>query len=86
VAGDLLQWEWPAGCTEAMAVWRTDAAPEGSGDPAALGSRKLTNTRYTIDGGLALPPERPLFLSVFACTRMGGTLAVATNGASLSVS
>ena len=83
-ADGLLQWDWPPGCTEVMVVWRADAPPEGAGDPAA-GSRKVTNTRYTIDGGFALPPERPLHVAVFACTRMGGTLAVATNGASLTV-
>jgi hypothetical protein len=85
VAGGLLQWEWPPGCTEVMVVWRTDVSPEGAGDPAASGSRKVTNTRYTIDGGLALPPERPMFVAVYACTRMGGILAVATNGAALIV-
>ena len=53
-------------------------------DPAA-GSRKVTNTRYTLDGGFALPAERPLHVAVFACTRIGGSLAVATNGVRLTV-
>jgi hypothetical protein len=79
-AGDgLLRWDWPAGCTEVMVVWRTDAPPESAADPAA-GSRKVTNTRYTLDGGFALPPERPLHVAVFTCTRMNGALAAAVGG------
>ena len=84
VAGDRLQWDWPAGRTEVMVVWRADAPPEAASDPAA-GSRKVTNTRYTLDGGFALPAERPLHVAVFACTRIGGSLAVATNGVRLTV-
>ena len=80
----MLQWDWPAGCTEVMVVWRTDAPPEAVGDPAA-GSRKVTNTRYKLDGGFALPPERPLHVAVLTCTRMSGTLAVATGGARLTI-
>lgn len=80
----LLRWDWPAGCTEVMVAWRTDAPPEAAGDPAA-GSRKVTNTRYNIDGGFAPPPERPLHVAVYACTRFGGALAVATNGVRLSL-
>jgi hypothetical protein len=80
----LLQWDWPAGCTEVMVVWRADAPPEGAGDPAAE-SRKVTNTRYTLDGGFRLPAERPVHVVAFACTRMGGILAVATNGVPLTV-
>jgi hypothetical protein len=79
-----LQWEWPPGCTEVMVVWRSDGSPEGAGDPAAE-SRKVTNTRYTLDGGVALPADRPVHVMVFACTRMGGTLAVATNGVPLNL-
>jgi hypothetical protein len=67
-----------------MVVWRADAPPEAESDPAA-GSRKVTNTRYTLDDGFALPAERPLHVAVFACTRIGGTLAVATNGVRLTV-
>ena len=65
-------------------AWRADAPPEAAGDPAA-DSRKVTNTRYKLDGGFALPAERPLHVAVFTCTRMGGTLAVATAGARLSL-
>ncbi|GIJ56334.1 hypothetical protein [Virgisporangium aurantiacum] len=86
VTDALVQWDWPAGCTEVMLVWRADAPPESAGDPAAAGTRKVTNTRYTLDGGFALPADRPLHVAAFSCTRMGGTLAVATNAAVLSVS
>ena len=72
-AGDLLRWDWPAGCTEAMAVWRPDAAPVGALDPVAE-RRKVTNTRYEIDGGVALPDDRPLHVAVFTCTRVASDL------------
>jgi hypothetical protein len=80
----LLRWDWPAGCTEVMVVWRTDAPPEAVGDPAA-GSRKVTNTRYRLDGGFALPSERPLHVAAFTCTRMSGALAVASGGVRLTL-
>jgi hypothetical protein len=83
-ADGVLRWDWPTGCTEVTVAWRTDAPPDAASDPAA-GSRKVTNTRYTIDGGFALPPDRPLHVAVFACTRIGGALAVATNGERLTV-
>ena len=74
--GGLLQWTWPAGCTEVVLSWRPDAPPEHANDPAAV-SRKLTNTRYQIDGGVVLPTQRPLHVAVFTCTRMDGTLVTA---------
>jgi hypothetical protein len=54
------------------------------GDPAA-GSRKVTNTRYKLDGGFVLPPERPLHVAAFTCTRMNAALAVATDGVRLAL-
>ena len=71
-----LQWTWPAGCTEVVISWRSDAPPEHASDPAAV-SRKLTNTRYQIDGGVVLPVQRPLYVAVFTCTRRAGTLVMA---------
>jgi hypothetical protein len=76
-AEDRLRWDWPAGCTEVVVTWRTDAPPERADDPAAT-SRKLTNTRYQIDGGFVLPVENPLHVAVFACTRLAGALVTAT--------
>jgi hypothetical protein len=72
-----LLWEWPAGCTEVVVTWRPDAAPERADDPAAT-SRKVTNTRYQIDGGVLLP-ESALHVAVFAATRVNGTLVLATD-------
>jgi hypothetical protein len=71
-AGRLL-WDWPAGLTEVLVVWRADRPPTRPDDPGAS-RRKVTNTRYEIDGGAAPPPERPLHVAVFACTRDGSTL------------
>jgi hypothetical protein len=68
-----LLWDWPAGYTEVMVSWRADAPPERAGDPAAV-TRKVTNTRYQIDGGVGLSAESPLHVAVFTCTRQDGTL------------
>ncbi len=73
---DRLQWDWPAGCTEVVVVWRADAPPGSADDPAAV-RRKLTNTRYQIAEGFDLPSEGPLFVAVFSCTRLGGALVTA---------
>jgi hypothetical protein len=75
VAGKL-RWTWPEGCTEMMVAWRADAPPLAADDPTAT-VRKVTNTRYDIDGGLALPASRPLHVAVFGCVREGGRLVVA---------
>jgi len=76
VAGRL-RWTWPDGCTEVIVTWRPDAPPIAANDPAAQ-SRKVTNTRYELDGGLALPPARPLYVAVFGCLRdQAGHLVVA---------
>ncbi len=78
LAGNLLRWTWPPGCTEMMVVWRTDAPARSADDPAA-GSRKVTNTRYELDSGMTVPDDRPLHLAVFGCARGdGGRLLVAS--------
>jgi hypothetical protein len=79
VAGRL-QWIWPEGCTEMMVVWRADGPPVAADDPAAT-VRKVTNTRYEIDGGVAVPASRPLHVAVFGCVRVGGRLVVAATAA-----
>lgn len=77
VAGKL-QWTWPDGCTEMIVTWRPDAPPIAANDPVA-GFRKVTNTRYELDNGLALPSARPLHVAIFACLRdRVGTLIVAS--------
>ncbi|MEJ7705461.1 MAG: hypothetical protein WKF47_18355 [Geodermatophilaceae bacterium] len=73
--GGLLRWAWPVGCTEVLVLTRPDAPPEGASDPAAS-TRKVTNTRYEIDGGV--PIEFPAHAAVFTCTRVAGRLHVAT--------
>lgn len=75
--GEWLQWDWPNGCTEVVVTWRTDAAPERADDPAAA-HRKVTNSRYQIDGGFGLPQESPLYVAVFTCTRLSGALVTAS--------
>ncbi len=76
VADGRLRWDWPPGCTEVLLAWRSDGPPAHPFDLAAQ-TRKVTNTRYEIDGGAALPPERPLHLAVFAATRVRGPLQFA---------
>lgn len=72
-----LRWTWPAGCTEMMVVCRPDGSPTAVDDPRAQ-ARKVTNTRYEIDGGVLLPSGRPLHVALFCCVRQAGRLAVAT--------
>ncbi len=74
---DRLRWTWPAGCTEMMLAWRVDAPPVGAPDSQAQ-VRKVTNTRYEIDGGVPLPATRPLYVALFGCLRESGRLVVAT--------
>lgn len=75
-----LRWTWPPACTEVVVLYRADAPPVGSEDPQAT-RRKLTNTRYEIDGGLALP-DSPVHVAVFSCVRRGSRLFVATEAPS----
>lgn len=77
LADGRLRWDWPPGCTEVMLAWRSDQPPRTAYDPAAL-TRKVTNTRYEIDGGALLAPERPLHVAVFAATRARGSLQFAS--------
>lgn len=79
-SGELLTWTWPHGVTEVLLVWRTDAPPAGPDDPVAQ-RRKVTNTRYELDGGAAAPAGTDVHLSVFSCTRVDGTLRTARESA-----
>ncbi|MEX5632224.1 hypothetical protein [Parafrankia sp. FMc2] len=75
VAGRLC-WTWPSGCTEMMVTARADLPPAGAQELGSI-TRKITNTRYDIDGGFALPEARPLHVALFACVRAHGELVVA---------
>jgi hypothetical protein len=60
-------WNWPPGTTEVFVAW--DASPPASATSAA-GGRKVTNTRYEIDGGAELDGVRPgMHLAVFSGSR-----------------
>ena len=76
--GGALEFEWPAGITEAMVVVRADHPPAAPDDPAAA-SWKITNMRYQLDGGLVLPASvaLPCHVAVASCRRDGGALVVA---------
>jgi hypothetical protein len=76
-SGSMLTWTWPAGVTEVQVVWRSGAEPDGPDDPAAQ-RRKITNTRYELDGGVAAPPGEDLHVAVFSCTRVASTLITST--------
>jgi hypothetical protein len=80
VDGGMLRWSWPGGCTEMVVVWRADALVLAADDPEGH-ARKVTNTRYQIDGGVPHPPDRPLHVAVFACLRIDGRLLVASTAA-----
>jgi hypothetical protein len=71
-----LRWTWPEGCTEMMVAVRADLPPAGAQELGAS-TRKITNTRYDIDGGFLLPDVRPLHVALFACVRERGALVVA---------
>ncbi len=71
-----LHWQWPPGCTEVLLTCRSDSPPEAAYEQQAT-TRKITNTRYEIDGGAALPPERPLHVAVFTAARVHGALHAA---------
>lgn len=71
-----LRWTWPPGCTEVVLALRVDGPPESATDAAAT-VRKVTNTRYDIDGGVEVPAEG--HAAVFTGLRAGGRLYVATD-------
>jgi hypothetical protein len=72
-SGSMLTWSWPHGVTEVQLVWRSGAEPDGPEDPASQ-RRKVTNTRYELDGGAAAPPGEDVHVAVFSCTRVASTL------------
>ncbi|MEU8900228.1 hypothetical protein AB0C65_30505 [Nocardia sp. NPDC048505] len=74
-----LTFDWPSGVTEVMVVVRKDGPPVTPMDPAAT-SWKVTNSRYQIEGGVAIPASLvPSHLAVASCRRAAnGTLTVAS--------
>src|SRR5690606_18679671 len=66
----LLVFDWPAGITEVMVVVRADRPPLTHDEPGAR-AWKVTNMRYQIDGGVAIPAEvpRPCHVAVASCRR-----------------
>ena len=76
--GGVLTFAWPPGVTEAMVYLRRDAPPSAPGDPSAV-AVKITNSRYHLDGGFAVPADsRPCHAAVASCRRTpNGTLEVA---------
>ena len=62
-------WTWPEGTTEVFVAW--DRTPPTSAT-SAPGGRKITNTRYQIDGGAALDGVPPgAHIAVFTGTPLG---------------
>ncbi|MET9325892.1 hypothetical protein [Tsukamurella sp. NPDC003166] len=79
LAGGRLTFDWPPEITEVYIAARVAGPPRSPTDPTAR-SWKVTNTRYQIDGGAALPADlaRPAHLAVAACRRgPDGTLVLA---------
>ena len=66
-------WTWPEGTTEVFVAWDQTPPTSATGAP---GGRKITNTRYEIDGGAALDGVPPgAHIAVFTGTRSAaGTL------------
>ena len=62
-------WTWPEGTTEVFVAW--DRTPPTSAT-SAPGGRKITNTRYQIDGGAALDGVPPgAHIAVFTGSALG---------------
>jgi hypothetical protein len=76
IAGGRLRWDWPAGCTEAVVAFGRSEPPSGPADPETV-SRRITNARYEIDGGVAVP-DGHLHAAVFTCLRVDGRLHVSS--------
>lgn len=81
VTGGRLTFTWPAGITEVVVVIRPDAPPDGPMDRSS-DVKKVTNTRYEIDGGYPIPEStaRGAHIAVAACRRISSEdLAVAAD-------
>lgn len=75
--GARVTWRWPQGCTECRVLRGSEPPPDGDAEPGAGGLevRKVTNSRYEIDGGAVLPdlPPGTHHLLVVPLARAGGT-------------
>jgi hypothetical protein len=76
LAGGRLRWAWPVGCTEAVVVFGRSEPPSGPADPETV-SRRITNARYEIDDGVAVP-DGHRHAAVFTCLRVDGRLHVSS--------
>lgn len=77
--GGRLVFDWPAGVTEVMVVVRGDRAPLTHDEPGVR-AWKVTNMRYELDGGVAIPADlpRPCHVAIASCRREAdGRLRVA---------
>ncbi|MFT3659837.1 MAG: hypothetical protein QM809_00125 [Gordonia sp. (in: high G+C Gram-positive bacteria)] len=66
----LLGFDWPEGITEVMVYLREDAPPAHPTDPAAR-AFKVTNTKYSLDGGFRVPGDAgaSCYAAVVSCRR-----------------
>lgn len=70
-----ITFEMPHGITESFVAWRRDRFPASATEPVSAnvgGSRRLTNTKLQIEGGLTIDAPRDgrgLFVSVYPGTR-----------------
>lgn len=78
-----VNFELPAGVTEAFVCWRRDKYPATATEPFSAkdgaGSLKRTNTKLQIDGGVTIPAAvdgRALYVAVFPAVRPGPTASV----------
>ncbi|QRY62406.1 hypothetical protein JVX90_18875 [Gordonia sp. PDNC005] len=81
VISDRATFVWPPGVTEVMVVMRGDEPPNAPDDPRST-PRKVTITRYELDGGFVIPAElpRPCHVAVASCRRdRDGGLVVASS-------
>ncbi|GAC81021.1 hypothetical protein SAMN04488550_4472 [Gordonia malaquae] len=78
---DRVTFVWPPGVTEVMVVIRGDESPNAPDDPFST-PRKVTITRYELDGGFVIPAElaRPCHVAVASCRRdPAGGLVIASS-------
>ncbi|MDR2279679.1 MAG: Ig-like domain repeat protein, partial [Gordonia sp. (in: high G+C Gram-positive bacteria)] len=78
---DRVTFVWPPGVTEVMVVIGGNGPPNAPDDPSST-PRKVTITRYELDGGFVIPAEltRPCHVAVASCRRDdAGGLVIASS-------